>query len=122
MTDFTTPRLTELLRMRRFLDAEIALERQKIAVNPTLRTIAAAADLYGTTPEDVTGETRSNSAVNARHLAAWMLRDLGMTYAEIGAALGGRDHTSAIYAVRAIEHDPARRALGVQLLAQEGAA
>lgn len=117
----TSPRLSELLRMRRFLDTEIAAERQRMAGDSAPNIIQAAADLYGTTLEEVCTGSNERSVVRARMLACWMLRETGKSFPEIGR-LFGRDHTTVMHACRSVAADPARIALGRRLLAQEVAA
>ncbi len=119
--EVTSPRLRELLRMRRFLDAEIRDERQRFAMGSHVALIQAAADLYGTDPESVRSPSRNRSVVNARMVACWLLREAGSSYPEIGRAVR-RDHSTAINACRAIDADPTRLALARGLLAQEAAA
>lgn len=63
-------------------------------------------------PGDITGPRRSTYLVNARALAALIMRQrYGMSYPEIGGYLN-RDHTSVIYlcrkAERLIKESPAR--------------
>jgi chromosomal replication initiation ATPase DnaA len=117
----TSPRLTDLLRMRRFLDAEIAEERRRLSTVDTPQVVRAAADLYGTTPEAIRGPARDKSIASARMVACWLLRQTGLSYPEIGRAVD-RDHTTAIHACRVIDNDPTRLAIARQLLAQEVAA
>jgi chromosomal replication initiation ATPase DnaA len=117
----TSTRLSELYRMRRFLDIEIATERQRLSSGNTAGLIQAAADLYGTTMEAVRGRDNDRSVTSARMIACWLLRETGMSYPEIGRALG-RDHTTIMHACRVIAADPARLALARRLLAQEVAA
>lgn len=117
----TSPRLAELLRMRRFLDLEIADERRRIAGDVSPALIQAAADLYGTTAEEVRAGSSDRAAVRARMLSCWMLRETGKSFPEIGR-LFGQDHTTAMHACRVIGSDPSRLALGRRLLAEEVAA
>ena len=121
MNDLTSPRLTELLRMRRFLDAEIATERQRLADSDFLGFVKAAADLYGVLVDNICGDSRDPAVVRARHMTCWLLRERGYTTVRIGEILR-RDHSTVIYGSRAIDTDPARKALALQLLAQEEAA
>jgi chromosomal replication initiation ATPase DnaA len=114
-------RLTDLLRMRRFIDAEIAAERQRLAGDVSHAVIQAAADLYGTTSEDVRAGSNERSTVRARMLACWMLRESGKSFPEIGRMFGSH-HTTVMHACRVIGNDPARLALGRRLLAEEVAA
>jgi chromosomal replication initiation ATPase DnaA len=117
----TSPRLRELLGMRRFLDIEIAAERRRIAGDPAAELIQAAADLYGTTAEDVRAGSSERPAVRARMIACWMLRETGKSFPEIGRVLG-LHHTSVMHACKVIAADPARLALARRLLAEEVAA
>lgn len=117
----TSARLRELIGMRSFIDAEIAAERRRIAGDPTAELIQAAADLYGTTAEEVRVGSNERSAVRARMIACWMLREIGKSFPEIGR-LFGRDHTSVMHACKVIAADPARLALARRLLAEEVAA
>ena len=58
-----------------------------------------AAD-FGYDREQLIGRCRSSSMVRARHTAALVLRRaLGLSYPQIGHALGGRDHSTAHHAV-----------------------
>lgn len=121
MSALTSARLTDLLRMRRFIDAEIATERRRLADDDYLGYIKAAGDLYGVMVDDICGESRDPAVVRARHMTCWLLRERGYTTVRIGEILR-RDHSTVIYGSRAIDTDPARKALGLQLLAQEEAA
>lgn len=69
--------------------------------------IAAAAAVCEVDPADICAATRVPHLVRARHLAAWLMRQhAGMSFPAIGAALGGRDHTSAMHAVAKAENMP----------------
>jgi chromosomal replication initiation ATPase DnaA len=135
-------RLDQLLNLRDRIDAEIEREKralarlarvrsQSVAVLATggswsERVIAAAARRFNLEPEDLDGATRGDvDVVRARHVAAWLLREAGRSYPEIGKALG-RDHTTAINSVRRVEETPALMAVAVDLreglLGQAGAA
>ena len=55
---------------------------------------------------DLRGPRRYGQIVRARFAAAWLLRVLcGLSYPQIGLALGGRDHQTAINAVRRVDRD-----------------
>jgi chromosomal replication initiator protein len=58
------------------------------------------ADSYGVTVHDITGPLRQKHIVPARHHAMAMLRDRGWSYPEIGAKLGGRDHSTVIHGIK----------------------
>lgn len=117
----TSPRLSELLRMRRFIDAEITAERQRLVQADHANLVRAAADLYGTTLQQVVSDDGARHVTNARMTACWLLRETGLSFPDIGQRLGVH-HTTAMHACRAIAGDPARLALARGLLAQEVAA
>lgn len=119
MTLLTSPRLAELLRMRHFLDKEIADERHRLSTSTTASLVQAAADLYATTTQAICGSSREKSTSQARMTACWLLRQHGLSYPEIGRTLSC-DHTTAHHACQVIERDPTRLAMARQLLAQEG--
>ncbi|MEK7644708.1 MAG: sigma-70 family RNA polymerase sigma factor [Patescibacteria group bacterium] len=62
------------------------------------KILAVVSKAYGTTPEKIRAEGRGKATIAwARHIAAYLLReDLKMHWTEIGAFLGGRDHTTII--------------------------
>ncbi len=57
------------------------------------------ADSYDVTVADIIGPRRTKNIVPARHHAMHMLRDRGWSYPEIGAKLGGRDHSTVMYGI-----------------------
>ena len=52
-----------------------------------------------------------------RPIAAWLMREDGLSFPTIGRALK-RDHTTAMHSVRAVEKQPALLALARQLYSQ----
>lgn len=58
--------------------------------------INAASELYGV---DVRKRCRARDNVTARHVAIFILRELGFTFPEIGRAFGV-DHTSILHVLR----------------------
>jgi hypothetical protein len=60
---------------------------------------------YGVTWEELLMKNRSRHLVDARQVAAWLMRQRGMSYPAIGKALGGRDHSTAMHAVACVEAD-----------------
>jgi chromosomal replication initiator protein len=70
------------------------------------RTCAAA---FGLTEAELIGRSRLRELTQARHAACYVLRHrLGLSFAVIGRMLGGRDHTSVLYAIRQTEARIAR--------------
>jgi chromosomal replication initiator protein len=63
------------------------------------RVVAAAAEAYGLRPELLTGRRRTQSIALPRQVAMYLLRQLtDLSLVEIGRFLGGRDHTTVMYA------------------------
>lgn len=61
---------------------------------------------FGMTFEDIIGPKRSRKYVEPRHLIMWEVKTKlrpEMSYPELGRLFGGRDHTSALWAVRRIQ-------------------
>lgn len=72
--------------------------------------INATADYYNFTVEDLMSKSRNRTLVTARQIAMYLLRELTeMSLPKIGQALGGRDHTTVIYAERKIRELMAER-------------
>lgn len=65
---------------------------------------AEVARFYGIAPHDLCSERRDRAAANARQVGITLARRLTQrSYPVIGRAFGGRDHTTAIYSVKAVE-------------------
>ncbi|HET7486511.1 MAG TPA: helix-turn-helix domain-containing protein [Acidimicrobiales bacterium] len=71
--------------------------------------IAAVAAAFGIAPEELLGPRRTRRVVDARQVSMYVLRELGLSYPAIGAALGGRDHTTAMHAVAQVRARMAER-------------
>lgn len=67
--------------------------------------IKSVADFYNVSVNDLTGRVRKKEIVEPRQVAMFLLRDiLDMSYPYIGEKLG-KDHTTAIHAVKKINHE-----------------
>jgi chromosomal replication initiator protein len=73
--------------------------------------MAATAEYFGLTMEDLCGSSRSRMLVTARQTAMYLCRELtDMSLPKIGQMFGGRDHTTVIHADRKIRNQmPERR-------------
>lgn len=61
--------------------------------------IRAVCESYHIPPEKLAGRSRSKDVVLPRQVAMYLLReDINASLPQIGAALGGRDHTTVMYA------------------------
>lgn len=67
--------------------------------------IQAVAKHTGVTRRDIASKSRKQPIVAARHMAMYLLKKyLGLRYIEIGEALGGRDHSTVLHALRQAEN------------------
>lgn len=57
---------------------------------------------WGVSREDITGNSRKQSIVQARFAAAYMMVQSGLTLAETGLELGARDHSTIHYAISVV--------------------
>ena len=73
--------------------------------------MAATAEYFSLTMEDLCGSSRSRMLVTARQIAMYLCRELtDMSLPKIGQMFGGRDHTTVIHADRKIRAQmPERR-------------
>lgn len=110
-------RLDELVQMRARLDAEIEkerrslwavahlrdeveelLEHQPIETAEILRAVATESDV---SVADIIGRSRDAKVVDARHIAAWLLCEQGMSLPAVGRTLH-RDHTTVLHSRRRV--------------------
>lgn len=69
------------------------------------QVLTATAEYFEVSVDDLQSKSRSRTLVNARQIAMYLLRELtDMSLPRIGQELGGRDHTTVMYAYRKI-HD-----------------
>jgi len=73
---------------------------------PTLNTYAiqqAVAKEWGVTTEGLRSKTRTKNLTVPRQIAMYLMRELlGMQLVEIGAAFGGRDHSTVIHSLERV--------------------
>jgi len=90
---------------------QVAKILKNIISDPQKRTnykqiIKAVADFYDIDFKDLTNRSRKKEVVKPRQIAMYLLREeLKSSYPFIGSKLGGRDHTTAIYACEKIEKE-----------------
>src|SRR3712207_8624294 len=66
--------------------------------------MAATAEYFSVTMEELQGANRSRTLVNARQIAMYLCRELTeLSLPRIGASFGGKDHTTVMHA-RSEEH------------------
>ena len=72
--------------------------------------LAATAELFDFSLDQIVGGSRRRPLVDARQIAMYVTRNMtDLSYPEIGRAFGNRDHTTVIHAVRKIEHHMTER-------------
>jgi chromosomal replication initiator protein len=68
--------------------------------------LAAVARYYGVTADALRGKARDKKIVGPRQVAMYLLReDAKLSLPDIGAQLGGRDHTTVLHGVRAVQQE-----------------
>jgi chromosomal replication initiator protein len=76
------------------------------ATGPALNTFAiqtAVAKEWGVTTEGLRSKTRTKNLTVPRQIAMYLMRELlGMQLVEIGAAFGGRDHSTVIHSLERV--------------------
>ncbi len=85
------------------LNTEIDKQRPSLKVTPN-DVLRAVANHYRVKQIAIRGQQRVAELVKARHVAMFLLKeDLQLPLAEIGRWFSGRDHTSALHAVRKVQ-------------------
>lgn len=103
-------RLDDLYAQRAAIAVEILREEGQISRADSTSTIASTARLYGVRPEEVASGSREAQVVKARQATCWLLREQGLSFPRIGAALGVH-HTTVMHACAKIDGAPAVRAM-----------
>ena len=84
-------------------DHPLQLTTKRLNSNQILESVCK---FYGLTPAQVCGQRRFKDIVEARMVAAYLLkrdRYLNLSLKHIGNILGGKDHTSIIHFVKKLE-------------------
>ena len=72
--------------------------------------MAATAEYFSVTMEELQGSNRSRTLVNARQIAMYLCRELTeLSLPRIGASFGGKDHTTVMHAVKKITNQMSER-------------
>ena len=80
--------------------------RPKLSIQAIQKEVSSS---YAVSPETLTGATKSRPSVIARQVGMYLSRKLvGSTYAAIGKAFGGRDHSTVIYGCRKVRAEMRR--------------
>jgi chromosomal replication initiator protein len=82
----------------------ISINHQK-DLNPD-KILEIIADYFNIKTEEITNKSRKKKVVKPRQIAFYLLRsEVDMSYPEIGKFMGGRDHSTAIYAYKKIKKE-----------------
>jgi chromosomal replication initiator protein len=114
--------LTRVLGYARLMNAALSVELATTVLQDILRhqpitadqVLGAVAEFYRVDIADLTGRSRNKEVVVPRQMAMYLLREeTGASLPQIGDLLGGRDHTTVMYAhdkmTEQIEMDTVRR-------------
>ena len=70
------------------------------------RLIQVVAEFYDRRIDDLTGESRKKELVRPRQIIMYLMREeINSSFPNIGNELGGRDHTTAMYAYNKISQE-----------------
>jgi chromosomal replication initiator protein len=76
--------------------ADLLPQRGSLETNQVLRAVA---EVFGLSPEDLLGRSRSRDVALPRQVAMYLIREeVNASLPQIGEAMGGRDHTTVMYA------------------------
>ena len=82
---------------------DVALNNRRRLITPA-RIVEVIAKFYNVSEKDMRGKGRSKDIVVPRQVAMYIIRqETDRSLAEVGAELGGRDHTTIIYGAEKIE-------------------
>jgi len=85
-------------------------QNKEDGLNDNIRTIQRVADMFGVTMSDLTSAKRTQELAWARQVAMYVLRArTTLPYKQIGALLGGRDHSTVLYGVRRVKEEMSTR-------------
>lgn len=119
-----SPRLDQLLELRKRINVEIDRERRAFEAaervrrdtlaaitqgNWNQRVLTACCEWFGVQSDDLLSGGRRRITTDARHAFMWLMRSSGLSYPDVGRELG-MDHTTVINGVRRVESTPRLRA------------
>jgi len=82
---------------------DLLTTRQEIPMTPSA-VIKAVSEQFGMDPETIKGPRRTKEVSLARHVAMYLLRETSsLSSPQVGLALGGRDHSTVLYAQKKME-------------------
>ena len=118
--------LNKLIALSRLKKKEITMELAMEAIQDYVSADAGhtvtpsyivdiVADHFSLTPQEIYSKNRSNKIAYPRQIAMYMCRRyLNMSLVDIGKAIGGKDHTTVMHALKKIEEDIAKNDASLQ--------
>ena len=106
--DLNRRTVIETLRISGILPHEMNAQKAKPeGTSPTLAEICTIIELHtGITREQIVSASRVRELVRARFLVIWIMRnECGLSLAQIGVRLGGRDHTTIRHGLRHVKFE-----------------
>ncbi len=93
----------EIKEVKKLLTAYLNTPFRKTSHQNILKAVA---DFYGVSQNDLTKRSRKKEVVRPRQVAMFLLREeTKLSFPEIGAKLGGRDHSTVIHAYEKIKKE-----------------
>lgn len=97
----TMPSLEEVIEQTR--DIVSSYTQKELSPQMVIKTVA---DFYNVKEDDISGRSRKKKLIKPRQVSMFLLRKtMGLSFPEIGQAVGGRDHSTAIYAIEKVEKE-----------------
>jgi chromosomal replication initiator protein len=93
------------------LDQVIELINDNISTNrqqnlTPQKIIKSVADFFNLKQDEIFGRSRKKKLIKPRQIAIFLMRkELGLSFPEIGTFIGGRDHSTAIYAYEKMQKE-----------------
>ncbi len=79
------------------------------APNDVSKIVRGVALAFGVSEKEILGTSRLRGVLKPRQVAMYLARELtGLSLPRIGAAFGGRDHTTVLHSCRKVEEDMTR--------------
>jgi len=109
--------LNKLIALSRLKKKEITMELAVEAIQDYVSAesghtvtpsyiVEIVADHFSLTPQEIYSKNRSNKIAYPRQIAMYMCRKyLNISLTDIGKAIGGKDHTTVMHALKRIEED-----------------
>jgi chromosomal replication initiator protein len=83
--------------------ADLLPQKRNISSNKIIDTVA---EYEGVEVDDLLGQNRSAKISKPRQIAMYLMREINETsFPQIGEVLGGRDHTTVMYACEKVSKD-----------------